>query len=361
MASRLRHIHDGGRHANGTVRGRLGHFFACCILLLTSTLAWAGRGDLTGTTSAPELLIPVGARAIGMGCSSLAIVDGIEALYWNPAGMVRSNSNTDLLISHMAYLADIGVDYLAFSTSLGDIGRLGLSVKSLSFGDIPVTTEDQPDGTGQFTSPTFLNVGGTFARHISDRITAGISSTIIYEKMADVSTSGIAFTAGAQYIGLGGIDALGLGVVIRNIGPSLTFGGSGLLHTGQVNDATRDQYTVLIDAASADLPSTIEIGLGYKLDVSTDAHFNFTMEFQNNNYSNDEYKLGSEYSFKNILFIRAGYMFSASGGDQEYIYGATAGIGVRTVINRLNIEVDYAYRATEYFDGNNVFAVELEF
>lgn len=337
------------------------------ILLLASALFFlvnisiAGRGDKTGTASAPELLIPIGARSIGMGTSSLAVVDGLEALYWNPAGMIRSDGTTELLFSHMAYLADIGVDYFALSASMGDLGRIGFSIKSISVGDIPVTTEDQPDGTGEIATPTFIVAGGAFARHITDRISIGFSANVLYEKMASVSTSGVAFTGGVQYTGLGGIDGLGVGVVIRNIGPSLTFGGTGLLHTAQVGDASRDQYTILIDAAPADLPSTIELGLAYSMDWTEDARMVFTSTFQNNNYSNDEYKIGAEYSFRQMLFVRGGYMFSASTGDQEYIYGPTAGIGVRAKINELNVHVDYGYRSAKYFGGNSIFTVGLDF
>jgi len=330
---------------------------AICFLF---NVSFAGRGDKTGTASAPELLIPVGARSIGLGTSSLAVVDGLEALYWNPAGMVRTTGTTDVLFSHMEYLADIGVDYLALSTSMGDLGRIGFSIKSISIGDIPVTTEDQPDGTGEIASPTFLVAGGAFARRITDRISFGFSANVIYEKMASVSTSGIAFTGGVQYTGLGGIDGLGVGVVLRNIGPSLTYGGTGLLHTAEIGDATRGQYTILVDAAPADLPSTIELGMAYSLDCSEDGHLVFTGTFENNNYSNDEYKIGTEYSFRQMLFVRGGYMFSASTDDQEYIYGPTAGIGVRAKINEMNIHVDYAYRAAKYFGGNSIFTVGFE-
>lgn len=331
------------------------------ILVLCASAVFAGRGDKVGTASAIELLIPVGARTIGMGNSNLSLVSGIEAMYWNPAGIMRSQMNTSVMFSHMAYLADIGVDYVALNTSLNDVGRLGLSVKSLSFGEVNVTTEDQPDGTGETTSPTFLVIGGTFARNISDRIAIGITSNFVYEKMANVSASGIAFTAGVQYTGLGGIDGLGVGVVIRNIGPALKFNGTGLLRTAEVNDALRGGSALAIASASADLPSTIEIGLGYTVNIGQEGFLHLTSTFQNNNFADDEYKIGAEYILRNTIFIRGGYAFAPSEGQREYIYGASAGIGVRTMLGANQVSVDYAYRSVKYFNGNSVFTIGIEF
>ena len=161
---------------------------------LAGNLAYGGRGDKSGTAAAPELLIPVGARSIGIGGASLATAAGVEALYWNPAGLARAEGGTVVMFSHMSYLAEIGVEYGALSTRLGSIGYVGLAVKSLSVGEIPITTEDQPDGTGGTASPTFLVIGGTFSRQLSDRIFVGVTSNVVYEKMDRVSATGVAFT-----------------------------------------------------------------------------------------------------------------------------------------------------------------------
>src|SRR5258706_4415899 len=85
----------------------------------------AGRPDKAGASAAPELLIPVGARSIALGGSSLATVSGIEALYWNPAGLDRSAHGANAMFSHMSYMANIGVEYVAVSNSFAGLGTLG--------------------------------------------------------------------------------------------------------------------------------------------------------------------------------------------------------------------------------------------
>jgi hypothetical protein len=48
-----------------------------------------------------EILIPVGARGIGVGGSSLSYAQGVDAIYWNPAGLSLMNSSTEVTFSQV--------------------------------------------------------------------------------------------------------------------------------------------------------------------------------------------------------------------------------------------------------------------
>jgi hypothetical protein len=329
------------------------------VFLAVPSLVVAGRGDKVGSSSGTQLLIPVGARSIGMGGATLATVTGNESMYWNPAGLARTSTPNEILVSHMAYLADIGVDYVAVSTRLEGIGYLGFSLKSLSIGSVPVTTEDHPDGTGETVSPAFMVIGGTFARRMSDQISIGGSVNLVLERMGEASATGIAFNGGIQYLSLGGVEGLNFGVAVKNVGPQLTYDGDALLRSGQLVDVTRPDAIYKVEAASADLPSTIEIGLGYTRQLDELSQCTLSTLFQNNNYADDEYRFGAEYAYRNLFFVRGGYAFSSVGGDQEYVYGSTAGAGIRTAVAGLEISVDYAYREVKYLRGNHVFTLAL--
>lgn len=328
-------------------------------LLVTS--AHAGRGDKVGTASGSQLLIPVGARSIALGGSTLSSVSGIEAMFWNPAGLVRTDRSAEVLLSHMSYLGETGVEYFAGAKSLAGSAYLGLSVKALSLGDIPVTTEQFPDGTGEIVSPTFLVIGTTFSRWMSDQIAVGLSANILYERMAEVSATGIAFTGGIQYARLGGIDGLSVGVVIRNIGPKLTYDGDGLARTGIVIGADRSEARYKVEAASADLPSTIEVGLGYLYIVDEPLKIHFSSLFRNNNFADDEYKFGAEVDYRGMFYLRGGYTLSNEAEGNENIFGPAFGAGVITEAQNMRIIVDYAYRVTEYFSGNHVISLSIGF
>lgn len=337
--------------------------FAVAIALsfLLAVVAYGGRADKAGTAAAQELLIPVGAGPIALGGSSLAVVAGIDALYWNPAGLVRAANETNATFSHMSYFAGIGVDYAAVSTKLPDIASIGIAVKSLSFGQIPVTTEDFPDGNGQVASPSFVVVSGALSRLITDHIAFGFSGNVIFENMDKVSATGVAFSFGLQYSGLGGVDGLSFGVTVDNIGPAMTYDGDGLLRMGQVDDVLRPETTYKIQAASDDLPSLIDIGFGYMMSASEREQVQLTATFQNNNFSDDEYKFGAELIQDRILSFRAGYSISAGSDNADYIYGFSGGIGVAVQFQRVNLTVDYAYRSASYFSGNHVLSLNFGF
>src|SRR5207249_1202097 len=152
---------------------------------------------------------------------------------------------------------------------------------------------------------------------LSEKISVGLTAHFIYEKMGSVSSSGFAFDGGVQYTGLGGIDGLSVGVALKNIGPKMTYDGDGLDHTVTVSDALLTSSTLRIQASPADLPSTIEVGLGYATPVSDNGRITCTAAFVNNNFSDDEYRAGLEYAYDSRLSIRGGYDFSSQeeGGE----------------------------------------------
>jgi hypothetical protein len=330
------------------------------LVLMASAELRAGRGDKVGSASGLQLLVPVGARSLGLGGSTLATVAGAEAIYWNPAGLARTERANTIFVSHMDYLADIGVDYVALTARLEGIGVLGFAVKSLSVGNIPITTEDQPDGTGEIVTPSFMVIGGTFARKMSDQISVGLTANLVLERMGEVSATAIAFSGGIQYRSLGGVEGLNFGVAVKNVGPQMQYDGDGLLRSGQLVDVARPDAIYKVEAASADLPSTIEIGIGYARPLNELSEITATGMFQNNNFADDEYRFGLEYAYRGLFFVRGGASFSPVGGEQEYIYGASAGAGVRMSVGGVAISVDYGFREVRYLRGNHVFTLGVE-
>ena len=337
-----------------------------CVLLLVvvsvlAEISMAGRGDKSGTSAAPELLIPVGARDLALGGASLALTQGIEAIYWNPAGLPRSSYGTEALFSHMNYIADIGIDYFAVSTSFEGFGTIGLSLKSIGFGEFEITTEDVPDGTGEKFSPTYVTLGLTYSRLLTDRISVGITTHLISERIDRVSATGVAFTAGLQYHGFASVEGLSIGVAVKNIGPAMKFDGPGLLRDAVATGNLRPASFYKVEAASDELPSSIELGLGYIYKLDDENNLSVTSLFQNNNLSADEYKFGLEYAFNNLLFLRGGYVLSQESRPDSHIFGATVGGGVHYATSSLDITFDYAYRSVKFLDANHVFSMKLGF
>jgi hypothetical protein len=334
----------------------------CALVLLVATEVFAGAGNRAGTNGASELLIPVGARDIALGGSTIATTRGVEALFWNPAGVARMQNSASLYFSYMSYFADIGVSYGAVSTKLEGFGALSLSLKSLAIGDIPVTTTLSPDGTGESFRPQFLTLGLSYSRELSDRIAVGLTASIISERMGDVSATGVAFDVGVMYENLAGLEGLSIGVAVKNIGPQMTFDGSGLLSQASVATQNRPPQLYALQAAAFELPSTIEFGVGYKRSIDGANTVLLAGSFQSNNFSDDEYKVGLEYSYQDLLFLRGGYNLAQQSSDErEYLFGPTFGAGVRYSVGTTELGFDYAYRTMDVFEANHVFSLKLGF
>jgi hypothetical protein len=295
-----------------------------------------------------------------MGGATTATSSGVEALFWNPAGAAKTDVDVSIYGSHMAYIADIGVSSAAISARFESFGVLSLSLKGLSFGDIPLTTVLIPDGTGQTFSPQFFTVDLTNSRQLTDRISVGATVMLITEHMAEVSATGYAFNIGVIYDNLVDLQGLSFGVAVKNIGPEMKFEGPGLNIEATAPTLDRPPYYYKVEAAGFELPSTFEVGLGYKHAIGEDHGVLFAVAFQNNNFSDDEYKIGLEYGFQDLLFLRGGYDYSRPEMEKrENIFGATFGAGIHTRVGSVDFRFDYAFRAATIFENNHVISVTL--
>lgn len=317
-----------------------------------------------GTAGAPELRIPVGARYLAMSGAAIANVSGLEAIYWNPAGVDVSSTDANAMFSYRQYIADMSMNFAAVSGRLGDLGSFGLSFRSLNIGDINVTTMDQPDGNGQIFSPSYFVIGLTYSKQLTDRITIGTNFNLISENIDKVSASGFGFDFGVQYNNLFDVQGFGVGVVVKNLGPSMTFSGNGTFILANDQSSSRGPTYYNFTAASAELPSEIGIGLSYMRHFDEQNSVMLSTSFQNNNFTYDDYKIGAEYNFKDLLFVRLGYLASFQSTEQtpNIWQNYTVGVGVNTKeFSDIDLSVDYAYVPAKYFDANNVFSLRFGF
>ncbi len=322
-----------------------------------------------GTSAAPELLIPVGAKYEATAGSANAFVTGVDAIYWNPAGLDMEKSVGGALFSYRQYIAGIGISYLAVGGRFGGLGSLALSIRSFNIGTIDVTTEDQPDGTGQQISPTFFTGGITYSKRLTDRISVGATVNLIDEGFGNVNASAVGFDIGVQYENLIGINGLGLGVAVKNVGTEMQYGGSGLYVQATIPSAGIGLSYYKVEAASFQLPSVIDIGLGYKKSLDHNNSLEVMGTFENNNFGIDEYRAGAQYDFMKTLAIRAGYLFSQTGGA----FGSSAGtvslfegwsFGAGFDLSKLTglgLSFDYAFVPARYFGANNLFDIHVAF
>lgn len=326
-------------------------------IVINSTGYCGGKESKKGTAGALELLLPFGARGYSLGGSTVSVASGIEALNWNPAGMSLTPNTVEMFFSRLNYIADINSNSAVVASKLWDFGSIALSIKSLDFGKIEETTEDYPEGTGYYFSPSYVTLGISYSKRISDRLSVGITGKYVIEKFFQTSATGVAFDAGIQYIA--GNTGLMFGIVLKNIGPSMRFEGTDLDRTISLTYPQGAERVVRINSTPFEMPSSLELGFAYEKYYSEKNHFILSGSFENNNFGNDLYKTGLEYSFDNMIYLRVGYILIPE--ETNYIYGISYGVGIMQNIGGIDFKIDYGYRPTKYFSSNSIFNIIITF
>ena len=331
-------------------------------IVLLSTVSLIAQSK-AGTSAAPELLIPIGAKNVAMSGAGISSVSGTDAISWNPAGLDGGENPTSALFSYRAYIADIGISYLAVGTRFEGFGSLGFSLRSFNIGTIPVTTEDAPDGTGQVINPTFITLGLTYSKQLSDRVSIGVTTNLVSESFGGVSASGLAFDVGVQYQNPASLNGLSLGVVVRNVGTTMQYGGSGLWRQATDANSIRGLTYYKVEAASFQMPSVIDIGLGYRIPMGEDNSLLLSAAYENDNYGIDSYRIGGQLTLLDAISLRLGYLYSTDQGGTASIfqtYSLGAGLNLQKIIG-LGISFDYAYVPVKYFSGNHLLDIRMSF
>jgi hypothetical protein len=342
-----------------------------CLLIFPANNAFSGNEDRSGQAGASELLINPWARSSGWGGVNTASVRGLESMYSNIAGLAFTK-NTELIFSHTQWLkgSDINIMSFGFAQSMGETSVLAISIMSMQFGDIEITTYDHPDPSegsiGTF-SPNLMNINIAYAKVFSNSIYGGLNVKIISESMSDVSAQGIAIDAGIQYV-TGATENIKFGIALKNIGPTLKFTGDGMSFRGIVpaHNDNNDQFTVEQRSAEFELPALLNIGAAYDFHIKNQHTLTLAANFTSNSFTKDQYILGLEYRLKSYLMLRGAYTYEdgiTTSEERTTVFtGPSAGMTVQVPLNKekgTNFSLDYSYRATNPFDGTHTIGARI--
>ena len=134
-----------------------------CTGVLFATVTTNAQNPNLGTSGAQFLQIPVGGKAAAMAGAYISNVNDASAIFWNPSGIVHVNSN-DVFFAHTEWWASIQLNHAAFVHSTDEFGSFGVSMSVLSMDKMEVTTELEPEGTGQFFDAQDVMIGVSSAQ-----------------------------------------------------------------------------------------------------------------------------------------------------------------------------------------------------
>ncbi|MCK4643479.1 PorV/PorQ family protein [bacterium] len=294
------------------------------LVLLTVFLVGmaAFSADGAGTTGAPFLKLPVGAKAGALGNAVVAAPFGAEAIFWN-LGSLGFQKGIHFNASYQDLIADANSQYVGLTYNLDGIGTFGLGLVNLGFGeDMDETTLTDPDGTGETFSAGDMALTLAYGRKITDSIGFGVGGKYVSQKIDEEKAE--AFTAD---IGIRAkfMDNICVGLSVQNL-----FGEIG--------------YTEKFK-----LPMILRFGLAYKVmdGITGFGQVDYHME------SGVKFSVGAEYVLMDMIALRLGYLGNT---DKD---GLTAGIGVKYEF----IDIDFSYGiGTEEALGNIMkFSLGLHF
>ena len=344
--------------------------------------AQAGNPDRAGQAGATELLVNGWSRSTGWGGVNTAGVRGIESSVMNIAGLAQIRS-TEIGLARTNWLVPSGINInnIGIGIKAGESGVMGLTVNSISFGDIPITTVEQPEGGLGTYRPQFINLGFAYAHKFSSSISGGLLVRAISQEVVNVKAQGFALDAGIQYAttsvkktqGLAKFtkgrsrEDLRFGISLRNVGPDMTFTGDGLSSSATLNNSSFSS-TVENRAASFNLPSLLNIGFAYdfRLDKDSNTYFHrltAATNFTSNTFSKNQLGAGLEYSYKEFIMARAGFNYEEGIFDDENrtnaLTGFSGGVTVEVPFGKNSIGIDYSYRSTNPFQGVHSIGIRL--
>lgn len=382
----------------------------CTLVALLSAMvspAFAGNRDRSGQAGASHLLIDPWARTSGMAGAGVAEVRGLESVFSNVAGLT-SVRKTELAFNRTQYLVGSGcginINSIGIAQHLGkqkDFGVIALSFFSQNFGDVMITTTDQPEGGLGHFSPTLTYIGLHYAKSFNNFIKGGVSIKIINERISDSKATGFAIDAGVQYV-TGKFENFKIGVTLKNIGLPMRYSGDGLSIRARITSQDYEQ-TLEMRSAEFEMPSLLSIGISYDLlffgaeyadyskeDLAAEGltrddaehRLTFAGAFTANSYTRDVFSIGLEYGFRNIFMIRAGYGFENIGkgavssenetaaillNSDSFFSGPAVGASIlipftkerknHTIGPRMYL--DYAYRFTNHWRGNHYIGIKI--
>ncbi len=321
-----------------------------CMLTVTAP----GQQKLA-QTGMKFLNVAVDARATSLGEAFTAVEGNAASLFFNPAGMARTTDLANVSLGQVKWIADIKHNYVAasISPSQGEYGVLGIMVQTVDYGDLQGTIRS--GNTAGFVdigtfNPKATMIGVGYARALSDKFAVGGAIKWVHQNLGDgviqVLQSGeyltrndetqvFAFDFGMLY--KTGYKSLQFGVVVRNFSKEARYIDEGF-----------------------QLPLTFKVGVSMNvLDFVTDDkemhQFMLSIDAEHPRDYPERVKMGGEYTFMQILSLRAGFVSLAD--EQKFSYG----VGLQKALGPVGLGVDYAYTPFGVFDNVHTFALRFSF
>jgi outer membrane protein OmpA-like peptidoglycan-associated protein len=288
-------------------------FFIICLFFCFSTNNYLNAS--TRETAASFLKLPIGARPSGMGEAYAALADGVDAIYFNPAGLGWV-VQPEIQATHAIWFADVSYDFLGYiqPTSLG---TFGVGIQYVYMDKMYKISEGVEEGKfSVYDSLGILSYGAC----LGEKVSLGLNVKVLQCKIDTQKAGAVASDVGVLFCTNREGNSFSMGIVGQNLGSKLEF-------------VEEEEY----------LPENIKFGLTGRFSFPEQyTDLNLTVDV--NKPVNEDYNFcfGLEHWGADILALRCGYKYYLEDNklkDGDPLSGWGMGLGIKCV----GFLLDYAF------------------
>lgn len=279
---------------------RIQAVLAAMTLVFAAAVSSSAANKNAGTSGAAFLKIDQGARPAALGGAVTAVVDDVNAVAWNAAGLTRVTTPQFTAVQTQ-WLQEYDQSFVAGAYPFG-WGVVGFGFTSLSVNGIErrATDSDTPDGTFSSEDAAY---SFSYGKNMGEAWSLGGGFTYIRQSLAGHSASGLSGNLGLQWNSSS--RPLSLGASLRHVGSEIKF-----------------------EEEGDPLPSVASVGGGYRFledrlrlsaDVRLPSHDALSFAFGT--------ELVRPLPWDMTAALRAGYS-SAAADAPDGMGGVTGGLGV---------------------------------
>ena len=324
-----------------------------------------------GTTGANFLEIDVGSAATAMGGAYVSVVNDLSAAYWNPAGLGYINSKQTFFM-YQPWIADISSMYTGFAVNYQDYGTIAFTMNYIGYGNEPVTTVSNPEGTGEFYSANEFSASISYGKRLVDWFSFGISGKYISSNIWHMNASAAAIDFGVlvttNFFSPTNKRSQGMkvGMSISNYGTRLRYDGIDLMTPIDPEPdefGNYDNVEGLYKTSDWELPLIFRMGFSVQPIFLQKFRTIISVDALHPNNNNESVNIGTEFTYlipgKASFFLRCGYkgLFLK---DSEY--GLTYGGGFRFYMSNFSsFDIDYTYKTLGVLGDVHLYTFKFSF
>ncbi|MEX2596781.1 MAG: PorV/PorQ family protein [Salibacteraceae bacterium] len=300
-------------------------------------------GQRAGVSSLTFLKNDVSPRSMALSGANLTLAaDGMSTVH-NTA-LLAQTKGIYFAISDLALGAGIHQSWLSGSVPLkSSTSALGLNLNYLSSGAMKVRTEFQPNGTGEYFYANQLAGGLAYSKLLSDRFSFGLNLKMVHERLAQYTNTTVAADLGFLYST--DVKDLKFGIVVHNFGGNSILSGDEVMVDFNRKPLSLDKYS---------LPTIFRLGASMKPWKTDMQSLMLAVQLEHPNDNSENIRIGVEYAFKNLFFVRAGYKLNVKGENLP-----TMGFGYKARFGRNTMMVNYGVNATQYLGTLHAFGLDF--